>query len=208
METTSTPISVIRKSLFMWLFVIGGLNLSATVHTIGVQNFSFSPNSVNANVGDTIIWQWISGTHTTTSSTIPAGAAAWNASMTSATASFLYVLTVPGTYNYLCTIHNFTGVITVGGATGIEKIEATPPVLVYPSPFINQLTVDLNFSSVFKSNVVVELYDLLGTRKYRHVLGDEVVEPLNVDVSGLPQGIYFVSVSNGKDKATFKVTKL
>src|SRR6476469_4353080 len=46
--------------------------------TIKVSNFQFSPSSVNAKVGDTIIFKWVNGTHTTTSSTIPANAKVWD----------------------------------------------------------------------------------------------------------------------------------
>lgn len=77
----------------------------ATTHVIQVSNYQFSPASLNVNVGDTIQWTWTQGFHTTTSTTIPAGAAAWDAPMTSSNTTFLYKITAAGTYNYLCSPH-------------------------------------------------------------------------------------------------------
>ena len=92
----------------------------ATIHTVQVANFSFTPNAVNAVVGDTMEWQWVSGNHTTTSLTVPGGAASWNSPMTSSTQTFQYKITTAGTYTYDCTIHSsvMTGTITVTGGGG------------------------------------------------------------------------------------------
>jgi len=73
--------------------------------TIKVSNFQFSPSSVNAKVGDTIIFKWVNGTHTTTSSTIPANAKAWDKPIDVSHKSFRYILKIAGTYKYVCTIH-------------------------------------------------------------------------------------------------------
>src|SRR5665213_859720 len=87
----------------------------ATVITVTVASNSFSPASFNAVVGDTIEWVWAGGTHTTTSTSVPAGAATWNHPMTSSNTTFQYVVTIAGTYNYWCAIHTtmMEGTITV-----------------------------------------------------------------------------------------------
>lgn len=77
----------------------------ATTHVVQVSNFQFSPSSLNVNVGDTIKWVWVNGFHTTTSLTIPSGAAAWDATMSSSSQTFLYKITADGVYNYECTPH-------------------------------------------------------------------------------------------------------
>lgn len=84
-------------------------SFSTTVN-ISVSNFMFTPSSVNANIGDTIKWNWINGGHTTTCNgssftSLPAGAASWNASMNSGSPTFRYVITVAGTYGYKCSFH-------------------------------------------------------------------------------------------------------
>jgi len=80
---------------------------NATKHTITAQDFSFTPSSVSANLGDTIVWTWISGSHTTTSTTIPGGATSWDHPLNSqdGNTSFMYVPSVTGTYNYQCNFH-------------------------------------------------------------------------------------------------------
>lgn len=92
--------------LVVALFFFSG-TASATTQTITVQNTVFTPSSVTVNLGDTIKWVWINGVHTTTSTTIPAGAASWNHDMnsTAGNTEFIYVPTVLGTYNYWCLVH-------------------------------------------------------------------------------------------------------
>ena len=80
---------------------------SATVHTILVGNFYFNPSVItDVQVGDTIKWQWVEGSHTTTSTTIPAGAASWDSPITSGNQVFEYKVTVSGSYDYKCTPHS------------------------------------------------------------------------------------------------------
>jgi len=83
----------------------------ATIHVVQVSNFSFTPQNISSFIiGDTIKWQGVSGFHTTTSSTIPAGAAAWDQVITSG-GVYLYIPSVTGTYNYVCTPHEAFGMI-------------------------------------------------------------------------------------------------
>jgi plastocyanin len=102
-------------------FIMMTVAANATTHIITAQDFSFTPSSVTANLGDTIEWDWVSGNHTTTSTTIPAGAAGWSHSLNSQDGnnSFIYVPTVTGTYNYKCNIHptQMTGSFTVSSCS-------------------------------------------------------------------------------------------
>jgi plastocyanin len=103
------------KTIFLLLLVLISMNSSATVHRIKVSNFQFSPRRVNALVGDTILFVYKNGFHTTTSTTIPAGAAPWDSPMDVNTTRYSYVLTVPGVYNYICLPHaaEMQGIIRV-----------------------------------------------------------------------------------------------
>jgi len=101
------------------LFILSLANAAPIIITVQVA--SFNPANTTAQCGDTIVWVWgNSGTHTTTSTTIPVCATSWNAPI-SAT-SFTFAITVPcaGTYNYQCTPHLFTGTITVTCPNGIS----------------------------------------------------------------------------------------
>jgi plastocyanin len=76
---------------------------------VTVQFPSFSPSDFTINLGDSVKWVWVSGSHTTTSVSIPAGAVSWDHVMTSTSTTFIYVPTRVGTYNYKCTPHAAMG---------------------------------------------------------------------------------------------------
>lgn len=77
----------------------------ARTWTVTVSNFQFSSSSMNVAVGDVIHWAWVSGFHTTTSLTVPGGAASWNAGLTKSGDFFDYTVTTLGTYTYQCDVH-------------------------------------------------------------------------------------------------------
>lgn len=73
-----------------------------------VKDYAFVPATINVIPGDTVIWTWQQGMHTTTSISVPAGAAGWDAPIddnSSSNHTFKYVIPVSGNYNYDCTIH-------------------------------------------------------------------------------------------------------
>lgn len=92
--------------------------LHATTDTVQISDFQFSPSTVNAAVGDTIVWIWTGPTvHTTTSTSVPNGADSWDSDiMDASNAIFSYKLTTAGDYSYICSIHpNMVGTINVSG---------------------------------------------------------------------------------------------
>jgi len=97
------------KKLYLFLFLIFSMfTVSyATVVNVDVGDNFFSPVSFSISVGDTIIWT-VSGSnpHTTTSTSVPVGAATWDYSFTGMGDSFTYIVTVAGVYEYECTIHS------------------------------------------------------------------------------------------------------
>ena len=75
----------------------------ATIWTVNVTNNQFTPASLNVVVGDKIHWVKIAGFHTTTSISVPPGAAPWDSG--APLSVFDYTVTVAGAYSYECTIH-------------------------------------------------------------------------------------------------------
>lgn len=115
-------------AVLMALAIILPTKLSATKHVINVQNYTFSPSDLSGViVGDTIRWVWVSGSHTTTSTTIPVGAATWNSPISSTVTSFEYKVTLPGTYNYKCTPHANMGMVGTFTATSPLPTLAVSP---------------------------------------------------------------------------------
>ncbi len=80
----------------------------------GSQNpgtlITFSPQNVTVIIGVNNTVQWTNNDaadHTVTSVTIPSGAASFNSGIMSPGQKFTYTFAVPGTYYYVCTIHNW-----------------------------------------------------------------------------------------------------
>jgi plastocyanin len=172
----------------------------ATTHTVSVADFSFTPSSFTAHPGDTIKWVWMNGSHTTTSTTIPSGAAPWNSNMNSSTTTFTYVATVPGTYNYVCTPHasmGMTGTFTVVSATNVPPVSAAQALSIYPNPSSGPLLVKFRHPDM---DAIVTLKDVTG----KEVLSDRYTgtDAAVLDLGGLPNGNYILIVqqNNAADK--------
>jgi plastocyanin len=77
-------------------------------HSVSVGNFQFSPASLSISVGETVVWSFGSGTHTTT-----ADGGQWDSGAKSA-GTFSFTFSTAGTYGYVCSFHpTMTGTITV-----------------------------------------------------------------------------------------------
>lgn len=110
-------------------------NLFALTQVIlvgGSDGMSFVPASgIAINIGDTIRWEWDNGFHTTTSTTIPAGAASWDEPIDAGNTSFIYVPTVGGTYHYTCLPHSSMG---MDGSFTVLCDPPPAPVVTPPGP--------------------------------------------------------------------------
>jgi plastocyanin len=89
---------------------------TAAPAAVGIDNFTFNPQSVTVKAGTTVTW--------TNKDDIPHGIAATNNAFKRSQAldtddSFSFTFTTPGTYQYFCYIHpHMTGTIVVEAATG------------------------------------------------------------------------------------------
>ena len=102
-----------KKNLFAvgLMFFVSIFNVSAKQIKVSVLNFDFSPKTFTANVGDTIHFVWVAGNHTTTSTSVPSGALAWDKPMDNTHTSFLYPIKAAGNYSYQCSFHFFMGMV-------------------------------------------------------------------------------------------------
>jgi plastocyanin len=176
------------------VLILISLTSSALVHTISVQDFVFVPSQLtNVRIGDTVRWIWVSGTHTTTSTSIPNGAAAWDHPITSSSLSFDYIPSVPGTYDYHCSIHfamGMTGSFTVTNPTGIQDVWKNPSVIVYPNPFFNRVT--FSYDSDHSSLQNLKIFDSSG-RVWKDLYFPEKPSGLKrtVTLTDIKSGVYF-----------------
>ena len=166
-----------RKGLFLATLVailIVSKISGATTISVAASNFVFTPAVVSATVGDTIKWTRTSGSHTTTcdgqAGTIrPAGAAPWNAPLTSGNPTFIYVITVPGKYAYICEPHapDMAGVINAvpSSITQINEIVTGYEISQnYPNPF-NPST-KIRFSIPSNEFVTLKIFNELNITYY------------------------------------------
>lgn len=186
-----------KKILFSLIFTaLVVSNSFATIRTVNVSSNSFTPALTNAFVGDTIKFQWIDGFHTTTcdgtnGTTRPAGAAAWNANMSSGTPTFFYRITTAGSYHYVCLPHapGMAGDINAT-VSGISEITSIADVFSlaqnYPNPF--NPTTKINFSIPKSGYVSLKVYD---------ILGNEITDLVNQNLTTGTYSVDFNALSNG-----------
>ena len=83
------------------------MNVYSNRQVVNVSGTSFTPANFTISLGDTVEWRLGSFNHTTTSTTIPAGAATWDFDGN----VFIYVPAVTGVYNYKCIPHASMGMV-------------------------------------------------------------------------------------------------
>lgn len=136
-------------------FYFSGL---ATTIVITVKDFQFSPKVVNAVVGDVIQWNWKAGSanHTTTSTSVPAGASSWDKAMDAGHVTFSYTIAVAGTYQYWCVPHspNMAGTLNVTSTVPVTLISFTAMPVKLNAALLSWVTTkeeNSNYFAIMKS---------------------------------------------------------
>ncbi|MBC8045183.1 MAG: T9SS type A sorting domain-containing protein [Fimbriimonadaceae bacterium] len=139
-----------KQYLFIFSFLIFLVSTThATIIVVNAEDFKFEPSNFTIQVGDTVKWIWddSGADHTTTSLSVPAGAATWDSPLNASSPSFSYIVTQPGIYDYKCTPHedmNRTGTFTaVGEPTTIESIDETVTLQVQTIGYDIRITYSL-----------------------------------------------------------------
>lgn len=197
---------LLTVSFALFFFIVSFNQAKANIHTITVQDFNFSPSSLSGvQVGDIIRWVWVNGSHTTTSTSVPSGAAAWDSPMTSSVDTFEYTVTTAGTYNYVCTPHspNMAGSFTATETTTTSvKTNSQQNFLnTFPNPVTNVLII----KSSDNSEGNIKIIGIEGkTLKSIDINGSFEV---TVDMIEFPAGLYFVELNTRKGRITKKIVK-
>lgn len=183
-----------KKIYLLLSIILTSVTASATIHNVTVASFSFTPNAMSVVVGDTIRWT-ISGTgHTTTSVSVPVGAATWDHSFTTSGETFDYKVEVAGNYGYKCTPHasmNMVGgfVATNPVGLGVAKItKQTTDFKAYPNPFKTKITIPT------KNAESIEIFSVLGEKV--KTIDTGMLDKVTVDLSDLRKGVYFYALKD------------
>ncbi len=198
----------------MAVLIFSGVSRSTTV-SITASNFVFTPAVVSAMVGDTIKWTRTTGIHTTTcdgqAGTIrPAGAAPWNAPLSAGNPTFIYVITVPGKYAYICEPHapDMAGVInaTPSSITQVNELVTGYEISQnYPNPF-NPST-KIRFAIPTNEFVSLKIYNELGKEVESLVNARLSAGTYEADwnAANLNSGVYYYRIQAGSFLQTRKM---
>jgi plastocyanin len=187
--------SSMKSRLLLFAAICVAATSFATIHTVAVADFSFTPGTFTAHVGDTVRWVWSSGSHTTTSTSVPAGAASWDQNITASATSYTYVITRAGAYAYKCTPHvsmGMAGGFIVTDITSVEQLTGGPVLNMYPNPVSDVLHIEIGEPGV---PVSLALSDIRGKQVMN--VSSELVPKIDVSVRYVPAGLYFISGKQG-----------
>lgn len=199
---------MIKTFLITMLALFCLSNANATVHTVTCQNgtYHFLPVTVNAVVGDTIHWVFVSGDHVVgpiNSAAIPSSAAMWNCPIDVSNTSCEYVLTVAGNYHYVChpaSPHGEDGYIVVTVPTRVQENNiASNFSSAYPNPFSEKITIETSPADL------ILIYNFTGEKTMSLPMKNGQTK-FEVDLAAMPNGIFFYSVI--KDGAVLETRKI
>lgn len=178
----------IRFIILVLLFFVS-MQSEAKKWIVTVSDYSFSPsNLTHVSARDTIVWQWEGGTHTTTSTTIPADALDWDYELDLYNQTQMYIPMVNGTYTYVCTLHpQMVGHFVFSGA-GVPEA-ARPGASVTPNPFHDELTITVDPGFVLAG---VKMFDLTGRLLMDRQINESGIFMLK-DLPETAPGLYILS---------------
>lgn len=176
---------------------------------VETANFQFTPSNFTVNVGDTIMWFWFDGSHTTTSGNIPSGATAWNASISQNNQMFTYVVSIPGIYNFVCLPHASGGMTgsfnAIGGTVGIN--ESPAPTLSFISNYSSNGNLYVDYELISTGILRIKLFDIIGNSVQTLVSSTQVAGKHSdvFNVTDLHKGIYILEMVTGKNRLSKKI---
>jgi plastocyanin len=187
-----------RKSVaLVGALLLTALPALATVHTVTVQNFSFTPRDLTVAQGDTVVWNCTSGTHNVHELSTPA--VFYSGDPRTAPWQYTFVFNVAArTYDYWCDVHapGMAGTVTVQASSAVGDQGAAQPERFgldqnFPNPFNSRTTI--RFSVPFETDARISVLNILG-QKVGEVFAGRVTagdHSVSFDASGLAGGLYF-----------------
>jgi plastocyanin len=142
----------------------------AVTHVITQTDFTWTPDLVVINVGDTVQWVWTGFSHTVTNGVDladPAVGTLFDAPLNSLNRTFSRTFTTPGTVPFFCRPHlvmGMTGTIIVQAAAAAEQVpvRAALGLTGAPNPF-NPRTV-ISYTLPAAAGVRMSVFDAAGRR--------------------------------------------
>lgn len=188
--------TLVLSTLFFFSAFVSSAQSSAAIHNVSVNSNNFSPSTLtDVQVGDIIRWTLNGGSHTTTSVSIPAGAATWDYTFSGAGDTFDYTVTEEGTYTYECRFH---GGMTGSFATSLVGLSNQNSTIfsTFPVPFNDFIIIN------HPVNTGVKLIDTYGRVIFTEDASSK--EVTGIDTYHLDKGIYILILKNTDGTVTTK----
>jgi len=193
-------------SIFVCIMALA-MQMSATIHIVNQQGFTFSPADLSVIVGDTVRFRWNNGSHNTIATMVPAGAATWNSPLNSGVQSYDYEVTVAGNYEYHCSFHSGQGGVftAVSNPTNLNSVKSAISEMNVRVAASGSLVINMLNASGNRVNVT--MLDLTGREVANLYQGTVASDDFIVrqDVTAFQRGIYFVRFQEGARVTTRKV---
>jgi plastocyanin len=103
-------------------------------------SFSFSPDPININTGDTVNWSWGGNFHSTTSGISPNADGIWDSGVHNVPFSFQHTFNTAGNFPYFCSVHGFTGTVIVANAGPVINMSVNPTTIDFGGVNVGQFS--------------------------------------------------------------------
>jgi len=195
-----------KNHLITFILLVLSSNAFSKVWTITNINFTFSPDTLTINAGDTVKFE-ISSMHNaeevSQSTWLENGTTPLPGfSLPGGTSFVLPSKLTAGIHYYVCTFHTsfkMKGVIIVKQALETEKLSSKPNISVYPNPSYGKL----NISRANSLPMEIEIFNFLGERVYC----SSSIEQNTIIELNAPPGFYVYKLKdNEKHISSGKIT--
>jgi plastocyanin len=182
------------KYLFSIAFAFSSFMINAATHTItfgGAAGFNYQPSSLQAVIGDVIVFQGNFGSHPLSSVSVPSGADSFT--QTSGSADFSYTVSVEGEYNYQCNFHFSSGMI--GSFTVVHPLNLVAQPLtvlntgIYPNPASETISFNVN---TFNESCTAQIFSVTGQLVKTQNLS--IDKSQKIAIEELADGVYFLKI--------------
>ncbi len=188
---------------FLPLLIISFSGYSQSLHMVELSDFQFSPDSLTIEVGDTVRWTNVTGTHNVVAddnsfTSGPAAPAPW---------TFEHVFAATGNNPYYCEPHGGPGGSGMSGVITVEQ-----PVSVSDNElFVNEFELNQNYPNPFNPSTTIRYTipsDGFVKLSVYNTIGEEVRTLINefkeagsydenFEAADLSSGIYFYKLQAG-----------
>jgi len=120
--------------------------------------------------------------------------------------TYSHVFMTPGNYDYRCDPHlayGMVGTITVETATSINYDMIANSTKMYPNPASEKINIEPQGFAA--STIHVEIYNIAGKVEFSNFFSSE--KKLEIDVSKMVKGIYFVKLNDNSSVQILKLVK-